>query len=236
MVVVSGKIDEPAQITGAPRLALPAPRPIETVNLPDNTPTTILTPTPDDWADPSPPPKPVPLPSPQRVSPNYRRPAVGLTLLVLVALIGAFFGWVSADPFWLAVGRGTEGTVTVDACESSLTADRCTGIFTASDGSFTTDRVRISSVPDGERRVDTELPARILNESSDWAYAGSTSGLQLRWILGAALVLLCGLAVGSVTGVRKLRSEPLRRRLLLRLIGLVGPLAIFATMLGVAAF
>ena len=39
-------------------------------------------------------------------TPPPPRPLPGLAALVLLSLVAAFFAWVSAEPFWLAVGHG----------------------------------------------------------------------------------------------------------------------------------
>ncbi|HEY0358286.1 MAG TPA: hypothetical protein VGD11_06870, partial [Mycobacteriales bacterium] len=69
-----------------------------------------------------------------------RRPVVGLVALVAFGLVALFFGWVSADPFWLAVGRGTDGTVTVTRCDSG----QCVGRFTTE--RFAAEGVTLSGV------------------------------------------------------------------------------------------
>ncbi len=157
-----------------------------------------------------------------------RRPAVGLSALILTALVAAFFGWVSAEPFWLATGRGTAGTATITSCDTA-----CVGDFRG--GEIVAEAVRISSVPTNQRRAGATFDARMLDAGSTWAYAGPTSGLTLRWILGAVVVLLCGLLVGFLTGVHRLRRVRRGARFVLWLVGLAGPLAIYAGILTAAA-
>jgi hypothetical protein len=180
------------------------------------------------------PPKP-----PRRARRRYpnatRRPIVGLTALILTALVAAFFGWASAEPFWLAMGRGAEGTVTVTSCRQSGLDERCVGDFVASGKRFTADAVRLSGVPNGDRKEGASFRARMLDSDSSWAYAGPASALHLRWELGVLVVVLCGILVGLVTGVRRLRTAGRGGRFLLWLLGLAGPLAIFAGMLVTAA-
>jgi hypothetical protein len=173
---------------------------------------------------------PPPKPARVRYPHGTRRPAVGLAGLVLLTLVSAFFALVSAEPFWLANGRGTEGTVTVTSCRSSGIDERCVGRFAA--GAFTVDAVRLSGVPEASRREGATFGARMLDAGSRWAYAGSTSGLRLRWQLGAGLVLLCGVLIGLVTGVGRLRDAGRRGRLLLWLISVAGPLLLYAGALG----
>ena len=164
-----------------------------------------------------------------------RRPVIGLTALILTTLVAAFFGWVSAEPFWLSMGRGAEGTVTVTSCHRSGLDERCVGKFVAEGKQFTADAVRLSSVPDRDREQGASFQGRMLDADSGWAYAGPASALHLRWELGVVIVVLCGILVGLVTGVRRLRTAGRRGRFVLWLIGLAGPLAIFAGMLVTAA-
>jgi len=161
-----------------------------------------------------------------------RRPIIGLTALILTTLVATFFGWVSTEPFWLALGRGMDGTVTVTSCRPGGLDERCVGKFSAD--RFTSETVRLSGVPEGSRERGARFQARMLDEQSRWAYAGPVSGLHLRWQLGAVAVLLCGVLIGLVTGVGRLRSAGRGGRFLLRLLGIAGPLAIFGGMLAAA--
>ncbi|HEY0485274.1 MAG TPA: hypothetical protein VGD72_03370 [Mycobacteriales bacterium] len=157
-----------------------------------------------------------------------RRPIVGLVALVVFGMVAAFFGWVSADPFWLATGQGTTGTVTVTRCDASA----CEGQFSAA--RFTADGVALSGIAPDKRHAGATAPGRMLSGDHTWAYSGPSWALHLRWGLGLAIVLLCGLVLGAVTGARFLR--PLGRRAVVgvRLLAVAGPLALFAGMLGVA--
>jgi hypothetical protein len=176
---------------------------------------------------------PRPEPTRRRRDPHAtRRPVVGLTALVLTTLVAAFFGWVSAEPFWLALGRGMDGTVTVTSCHPSGLDERCVGTFRTA--GFTSQPVRLSGVPEGSREHGARFGARMLDEQSRWAYAGTTKAMHLRWQLGAAVVVLCGVLIGLFTGVGRLRSAGRGGRLVLRLIGVAGPLVIFAGMLAAA--
>ncbi|MCW2610652.1 MAG: hypothetical protein JWM15_1898, partial [Cryptosporangiaceae bacterium] len=159
-----------------------------------------------------------------------RRPIVGLTALVLFGLVAVFLGWVSADPFWLAVGRGAEGTVTVTRCEPG--AGQCVGKFTSD--SFSADGVAVSGMSPAERTAGDAVPVRMLAADRDRAFAGPVWALHLRWALGLGVALLCGLAVAVATGARFLR--PLGRRAVVtgRLLAVAGPLLLFAGMLGAA--
>jgi hypothetical protein len=157
-----------------------------------------------------------------------RRPAVGLAALVVLGFVAAFFGWVSADPFWLGAGQGSYGMVTVTRCEAS----RCEGQFAGSE--FSAEGVLLSGIAPGDRHRGATAPARMLASDSDRAYTGPQWGLHLRWGLGLLVVLLCGVLLGAATGARFLRPLGRRASLGARLLALGGPLVLFAGMLGAA--
>jgi hypothetical protein len=157
-----------------------------------------------------------------------RRPVVGLVALVVFGLVALFFGWVSADPFWLAVGRGTDGTVTVTRCDSG----QCVGRFTTE--RFAAEGVTLSGVSPTERDPGATVPGRMLASDRTWAYAGPAWGLHLRWALGLAVVLLSGVGVALATGTRFLRPLGRRAATGARLLAVAGPLLLFAGMLGAA--
>ena len=71
----------------------------------------------------------------------------------------------------------------------------------------------------------------MLDDGSRWAYAGPVSGLHLRWQLGLAAVLVCGVLIGLATGVGRLRTAGRGGRFVLWAVSLAGPLALFAGML-----
>jgi hypothetical protein len=161
----------------------------------------------------------------RRIPGPVRNPAAGLPVLILAGLIAAFLGWVSAQPFWISVGAGTAGTVTISSCAHG----RCTGSFSGSvsGGDFTADGVRLSSVPGELRKPGSTVAAHMLTPGSGWAYAGRPAGLALRWQIGLAIVLGSAIAAGAATGIRGLRSCGRRRQLLLWAMTLAGPLALF---------
>jgi hypothetical protein len=71
------------------------------------------------------------------------------------------------------------------------------------------------------------VPARMVSASSQQAYVGSTGKLvHLRWMLGFALVLLCGLGIAGLTGTRQLETLRARRGALL--MSLAGPVLLLA--------
>jgi hypothetical protein len=156
-----------------------------------------------------------------------RRSAPGLFALIALGLIAAFFSWVSAEPFWLAVGHGEPGVATVTRCIGSGVTQRCAGSFAAADGSYRTQTVTLLGVGPASRNPGAVTPARMVNPGSKQAYAGSTGILvHLRWTLGFILVLLCGLGIAGLTGTRQLESVRARRGALL--MSLAGPLLLLA--------
>jgi hypothetical protein len=162
-----------------------------------------------------------------------RDPALGLPLALLVGLVAAFISWVSAGPFWLANGAGTTGTATVTSCAQRTLADLCQGRFAADNGSFVVP-ARLASLDPADRRPGSRVRARILHPDSEVAYAGPVAGLHLRWVLGFGAVLGCGFAVGTATGVPRLRREGPQRIALLWALSFAGPLLLLLTMLTLA--
>jgi hypothetical protein len=154
---------------------------------------------------------------PQRVRPGRppkppRRPATGLIALLVFGLLATFFAWVSAEPLWLAVGHGDAGTATVTECTGAGVGQRCLGEFTAKGGAFTAERVRLLGV--GEQRGEgTTVAARMVGADSGRAYVDAAAGvLHLRWGLGIALLLLCGLGIVWSTGALRLETPRARRQ------------------------
>jgi len=163
-----------------------------------------------------------------------RTPIAALTSLIALGLLAAFFAWVSAEPFWLAMGHGDRGYATVTSCTSSGLTQHCVGRFATADGGFTLSRVTLLGVGPGHRVPGTIAPARMVSPDSSHAYLGNTSPLlQLRWILGFLLVLFCGYAIAGVTGARRLETGRARRGAVLA--SLAGPVLLLAGFL-IAAF
>lgn len=161
-----------------------------------------------------------------------RRPAAGLLALVALGLVAAFFSWVSAEPFWLAVGHGQRGTATVAQCSGSGIGQRCSGSFTPTGGAYLMEDVALLGVRSDQQTTGTMLEARMVSPTSRQAYAGETGLLvQLRWMLGFVLVVACGLAIAWLTGARRLESREARRTTLI--VSLAGPLLLLAGFLAV---
>jgi hypothetical protein len=162
-----------------------------------------------------------------------RRPAVGLIALVALGLIAAFFSWVSAEPFWLAVGHGDPGTATVTQCTGSGVTQRCFGSFAAAEGRFAVPRVTLLGVATDARDAGAAAPARMVSADSRQAYVGAAGPLiHLRWSLGFLLVLLCGYGIAGLTGARRLETGRARRGAVL--VSLAGPVLLLVGFLSAA--
>jgi hypothetical protein len=145
---------------------------------------------------------------------------------VVLALTAAFFGWVSAEPFWLAVGHGRAGTATV------LTdSPPCEATFIADGGAFVAGRVDLQGVDPGGCTAGAEVDARMVSANSDRAYAADPWALHLRWLIGFTLVLLCGLAITWVTGATRFSGW---QRTVTVGLSLAAPVGVVAAMLAAA--
>jgi hypothetical protein len=140
----------------------------------------------------------------RRLTRPTRRPVVGLSGLLLLSLLAGFFAWVSAEPFWLAVGHGRSGTATVSRCTGHGVLRRCVGDFTAAGGAFRAERVALAALPDAMKRPGGTGTASMVSARGRIAYAGDSAGLNLRWLLGFGAVILCGLAIAWITGAPRL--------------------------------
>ncbi|MFF5051820.1 hypothetical protein ACFY1S_01370 [Micromonospora sp. NPDC000663] len=144
-------------------------------------------------------------------TPRPPDPLPGLTALVLLSLVVAFFAWVSAGPFWLAVGHARVGTVVVDGCTGAGLTQRCRGIFTADDGRFVAHGVRVSGLPAGRDTPGTSLPARMTGPDAGTAYADTGLTRHLRWLPGLLVVLGCAAGIARWTGSTRLPGRRHRR-------------------------
>ncbi len=160
---------------------------------------------------------------PRRKLRDPRRPVTGLAALLALALVAAFFSWVSAEPFWLAVGHGRTGTATVAQCTGTGVSQRCAGTFRPEGSSTVVEGVALLGVQEAQRAGGTATPARMVSTTSRQAYVGDTGLLMhLRWTLGFLLVLLCGFGIALLTGTGRLETSRARRGALL--MSLAGPL------------
>ncbi|WP_436970864.1 hypothetical protein [Micromonospora coxensis] len=138
-------------------------------------------------------------------------PVRGLAAMLALSLLAAFFAWVSAGPFWLAVGHATDGTVVITDCAGSGLTQRCRGIFAADQGRFLAHGVRVSGVPGERDTPGTALPARMTGAGDDTAYVDTGMGGHLRWLLGLLVVAGCGAGIARWTGATRL-ADPRHRR------------------------
>jgi hypothetical protein len=157
-------------------------------------------------------PEPAPARTPPKAPPPMRSVRAGLAAMVAFALVASFFAWVTAEPLWLALGRGQTGTAAVADCTGAGVAQRCHGDFTAADGGFTAQGVRLFGVADAQREAGTAIPARMVAADSGTAYVSDAAVMHLRWILGLAFVLASGAGTLWATGALRLADRRSRRR------------------------
>ncbi|PWR13534.1 hypothetical protein DKT68_00920 [Micromonospora acroterricola] len=138
-------------------------------------------------------------------------PLPGLAALVLLSLVVAFFAWVSAGPFWLAVGHARVGTVVIDDCTGGGLTQRCRGTFTADDERYFAHGVRVSGVPAGRDVPGTALPARMAGPDGATAYADTGVARHLRWLPGLLVVAGCAAGIARWTGSTRLPGRRSRR-------------------------
>jgi len=170
---------------------------------------------------------------PKKKARGTRGPVAGLVGLVTMALVAAFFSWVSAEPFWLAVGHGDRGVATVGRCSGAGVTQRCHGSFAAADGAYAVERLTLLGVDGASRTAGSLVPARMVSPDSRQAYIGRTGWmLHLRWALGFVLVLLCGYGIAGMTGARLLETGRARRSAVL--ISLAGPVILLCGFLAAA--
>jgi len=141
--------------------------------------------------------------------PRQLRAALGM--LIVLALAGTFFAWVTAEPIWLAVGRGDTGTATVAGCVGSGLTQRCRGSFAAADGRYTTEGVRLIGVSRAQTLPGTQVRAQMVHAGSATAYLENRMLMTLRWLLGVLLVLLTGVGIVLATGAPRLEDRRARR-------------------------
>lgn len=162
------------------------------------------------------------VPASRRAPKPPRRPLVGIPLMVVLALVALLFGWLGAEPFWLAVHHSDAGTLTITSCTGSGVDKHCTGRFVPADHHYTVGNVTAAGAQ-AVARPGVQVAARMVSESGRLAYVGDGTGLLLRWTLPLAAVLACGLLIGLATGAWRLRG---RSRFGAVTLSLLGPLAI----------
>jgi hypothetical protein len=120
---------------------------------------------------------------------------------VVLALLTAFFAWVSAGPFWLSVQPGVRGTATITASTPvRVGTGPCRATFTASGQQFTVSRVTLNGVSRRSCVTGTAVPARMVSSTGSQAYALDGRQLKVRSALGFLAIVLCTLAITWVTG------------------------------------
>ena len=135
----------------------------------------------------------------------------GLTWILVVSAAAAFIGWVSAEPLWLAVGRGTAGTATVTNCSGEGLRQRCLGEFVSHTG-LTVGPVRLAGVPPVDDAAGSRFSARMLHHERDTAYVDPDLVVaHLRWVVGWTLLLLLGALLVWGSGARRLPAGAGRR-------------------------
>jgi hypothetical protein len=152
-----------------------------------------------------------------------RHPLAGLTALVLLGLLATFFAWFSAEPLWLSLGHGTQGSATVDTCPVHGIAKRCAD-FTADGDAFVA--VKVTLLGAGPVAPGRTVPARMVSATGSAAYTGSSAP---RWVPSLLAVLLCGFGIAWLTGAYRLPGR--RARLSALGLSLAGPLLLTAGML-----
>jgi hypothetical protein len=167
------------------------------------------------------------VPADRRPGRRRRQPAhnplSALFCLVVLSLVAAFFGWVSAEPFWLAAGHGDQGYATTIRCQGDGLTQRCLGRFTTADGGFAVSPVTLLGIDGDRRQPGAVSPARMVSPGSGQAYTAPAGPLMhLRWGLGFLLVLICGYGIAEATGARRLPSRPARRSA--TIVSFLGPL------------
>ncbi|MEU1685553.1 hypothetical protein [Micromonospora sp. NPDC005707] len=138
-------------------------------------------------------------------------PVTGLSVLLSLSLLAAFFAWVSAGPLWLALGHGTSGTAVITDCTGGGLTQRCRGLFLADGERFLAHGVRVSGVPADRTATGSVLPARMTGPAGGTAYADAGAGRHLRWLLGLLMVAGCAAGIARWTGATRLPDRRHRR-------------------------
>jgi len=118
------------------------------------------------------------------------------------------FAWVSAEPLWLAVGHGARGTATVTTVPvagwtSAAGHLRRHGLHRRA--------VILIGARAPQRRDGARVGARMIAAGGRLAYAGRPDQPHGGWLVGLALVLLCGLAIAWAGGAHRLPGRENRR-------------------------
>jgi hypothetical protein len=146
-------------------------------------------------------PAPRPVRAPARRRHRGAKPLVAVPALLVLLVVGTFVAGLSAEPFWLAIGHGHDGTATVVS-----DGVRCRATFVAADGTFTTSTVDLVNTDTAGCVVGAAVPASMVSAGAARAFAADAVGLRLRWLVGAGLLLLLGLLIAWATGAVRFRG------------------------------
>lgn len=147
---------------------------------------------------------------------------------MVLALVAAFFAWVTAEPALVAMGHARSGTATVATCVGSGIQRRCHASFQDDSGQLVAVRIPLVGTRPGEAKPGTTVPARMAGDSGRVAYS-THSGLRALWGTGLTMLVLCGLALIWSGGATRLPNR--RFRAIGVLVSLAAPLAMLAGML-----
>jgi hypothetical protein len=142
-----------------------------------------------------------PVRAPARRRARGVKPQIAVPALLVLLTIGTFVSGLSAEPFWLAIGHGHDGTATVVSA-----GNRCRATFVAADESFATSTVDLVNTDTAGCVIGAAVPARMVSSGATRAFASDTAGLRLRWLVGAGLLLLLGLLIAWATGSVRFRG------------------------------
>ncbi|MER7166092.1 hypothetical protein ABT336_08460 [Micromonospora sp. NPDC000207] len=159
-----------------------------------------------------------------RRAPRPPDPLPGLSAVLVLSLLTAFFAWVTAGPLWIAVGHATTGTVVIGECTGGGLTQRCRGTFVADRSRFVAHGVRVTGVSTEHTATGTELTARMTGPGGETAYVGTGVVTHLRWLLGLAAVGACAVGIARYGGATRLTDGKMRRWAIAASLG--GPLLI----------
>jgi hypothetical protein len=157
-----------------------------------------------------------------------RRPWFALPALVVLGLMLSFFAWVSAEPFWLAVGHGHSGVATVVGRTGRV---GCQASFSTNGDEFSVSTVDLAGVTPATCTTGTHYPARMVSAGSHWSYVDQQRGLTARWLLGSGLIALCVAAIAWITGAGRFDGW---RRVASLAVSVAAPIALAAGIIAAA--
>ncbi len=156
---------------------------------------------------------------------ELRGPWLAVPGLLVVTILATFFGWVAAEPFWLAAGHGHHGRATVLAAGPG-----CRASFTADDATFTA-AADVAGIDPASCPAGAVRPAWMVSAGGSRVYLTDARGLAVRWGVGFGLVLVCALAAVWVTGATRFAGW---RRGVATALTLAAPIVLAAAMVASA--